>query len=458
MHGLFFNPFNKDIKDVKAEDLAILREVNEGWYIEYKSMEIESKKIAKSLAAFANHYGGWLFFGIDNSASKTNAASSFPGIPKSSVTSLLNRIRDSARTLINPPPYFEPAVIDGPCSDIGLPESQSIIAIIIPAGLNPPYLNYDGRIYRRVLDSSDPVHEKDRFILDALWQRGKLSRNDLSGKILQSPQEIDLNDRIGYLRVFLLVDPFDSYFIKHGLSFDDFMSIMKAKNDLGIDLAWDNFFMSSDKIICRQVGKNAANRKLLTWEYYHNSNSTVTIPLPIISDHAIIHTHALEGYIYGEQLIAILQKDNTSNYNFIDITALGLIIYYCLSMQKVLLNSSGRKEAVFIKAVLHNSIGYSPYFDSVAYVNFITDCCLPVIQENPILIPFGLEPDTMIQMSGCLPDTNATVREKAEALARESKMFLAALSNAFGLPYKVTMCDEWFDAMIRAANRSKPGK
>ena len=58
------HPFEKAFQDLVAADLACLREVSEGWYVEYKSTAIAPRALAKSLSAFANQYGGYLFLAL----------------------------------------------------------------------------------------------------------------------------------------------------------------------------------------------------------------------------------------------------------------------------------------------------------------------------------------------------------------------------------------------------------
>lgn len=53
-----FDPFGKPLADVKAADLARLRDVEEGWYVEYKATSPNADRIARSLCSFANQYGG----------------------------------------------------------------------------------------------------------------------------------------------------------------------------------------------------------------------------------------------------------------------------------------------------------------------------------------------------------------------------------------------------------------
>jgi predicted HTH transcriptional regulator len=62
---MLFQPFNTPIDALRVEHLEQLRDVSEGWHVEYTRAPIPAKNIGKSLSAFANHFGGWLVFGAD---------------------------------------------------------------------------------------------------------------------------------------------------------------------------------------------------------------------------------------------------------------------------------------------------------------------------------------------------------------------------------------------------------
>ena len=53
-----YNPFSKEIDQLDSGDLEKLRQVHEGWYVEYKAELPKAKAIAKAISAFANTYGG----------------------------------------------------------------------------------------------------------------------------------------------------------------------------------------------------------------------------------------------------------------------------------------------------------------------------------------------------------------------------------------------------------------
>jgi predicted HTH transcriptional regulator len=76
-----YSPFQKDFVQLDASDLTALRTVAEGWYVEYKREVPNASSIAKSVSAFANTYGGWLFYGIEEKSRDEPVAGAFPGIP-----------------------------------------------------------------------------------------------------------------------------------------------------------------------------------------------------------------------------------------------------------------------------------------------------------------------------------------------------------------------------------------
>ncbi len=109
-----YSPFDKDLKDLEAESLSILRQVSEGWYIEYKREVPNATSIAKSISAFANTYGGWLFFGVVERSKEDTVAGEFPGIAGVQIDASLQRIRQAAASHVNPAPHFDCKVLWGP--------------------------------------------------------------------------------------------------------------------------------------------------------------------------------------------------------------------------------------------------------------------------------------------------------------------------------------------------------
>src|SRR2546426_265089 len=91
-----FNPFGKSLQDLDVEDLKVLRQTAEGWFVEYKSVMGNAATVGKSLAAFANHYGGWLFYGVQEASDASRQAETFPGITLKDAGRLELRLREAA--------------------------------------------------------------------------------------------------------------------------------------------------------------------------------------------------------------------------------------------------------------------------------------------------------------------------------------------------------------------------
>lgn len=205
MHS--YSVFNKSVDALQITDLPRLFEVSEGWYVEYKRLVPSVSSVAKSLSAFANSYGGWVFYGVEENGDGSRRAGSFPGIVSADVPQMEEWLQQAASQHVTPSPYFNHRVLNGPDDSIGLPPERAILVVHVPMGKNPPYVHSSGRIYRRVADASDPVHETDRHFLDLLWQRGKESRRSFS-KFVKKEAEISKGEHdVTFLRLLLIPDP-----------------------------------------------------------------------------------------------------------------------------------------------------------------------------------------------------------------------------------------------------------
>jgi len=150
-----YNPFDTPIGEaLTASDLQMLisRSVSEGYYVEYKSQMVAKDKIAKSIASFANTYGGWYFIGIEADKLQ-NIVTNISGFDLSTCPDPIATVREVVKSHITPIPVFFPQVIT-------LTADLLVLVVYIPGEQDTPFITKDGRIYRRVADSSDPVPEK----------------------------------------------------------------------------------------------------------------------------------------------------------------------------------------------------------------------------------------------------------------------------------------------------------
>ena len=108
-----YNPFNKNISEIEYSDLKKLKDndVSEGWFIEYKeSFPKNNKKIANSIASFANSEGGWYIVGIKESDNESKP-SEIIGFDLDSYKKPTDKITNIVKDNIDPIPYFESKVI-----------------------------------------------------------------------------------------------------------------------------------------------------------------------------------------------------------------------------------------------------------------------------------------------------------------------------------------------------------
>jgi predicted HTH transcriptional regulator len=101
-----YNPFIAQIRDLDLSHLRQLRGIPEGWYVEYKREFPKVESAAKSVCAFANTFGGWLFYGIQEDKG-TKTAGAFPGIADEDISQIEQQLQQAASCGVNPSPYFD---------------------------------------------------------------------------------------------------------------------------------------------------------------------------------------------------------------------------------------------------------------------------------------------------------------------------------------------------------------
>jgi len=206
---MIFNPFDKPLADLTEQDLDVLKNVAEGWYVEYKEMKPTPKKIAKSISSFANSYGGLYFMGIEGDRS-SNCAVAFPG-----VTDSPDVIRDCVSAHVQPFPFFETLTIP-------LANGRKIIVAAVVDGENPPYISSDGRVYRRQEAASEPIYETDRHVIDSLYSKAKGYEQEKE-RFRNTEYSYCQEETNAHLEIFINPVPFKHHFIE-GLFSDQVMT------------------------------------------------------------------------------------------------------------------------------------------------------------------------------------------------------------------------------------------
>ena len=147
---MYYTPFYKDNKpiefyNIEYSDLTILKEITEGFSVEYKSEytpTVINKKIPQSIASFSNDRGGWLFVGVSNDGQLLDIEKPTGDIYES--------ICQSISSKVFPFPKFVARFIENPDR-----QSYGIIVCQIFRGVDKPYV-FDGTIYVRVGNINSP--------------------------------------------------------------------------------------------------------------------------------------------------------------------------------------------------------------------------------------------------------------------------------------------------------------
>ncbi len=317
-----YNPFTKDFDEINVDDLEALQTVAEGWYVEYKREVPNAGAVAKSITAFANTYGGWLFYGIDEKSKEEPVAGSYPGIPRDQADGELQKIRQAVANHAQPSPFFLTKAIFGPSVTLGLAGDRCIIVGYIPWGPDAPYIHKDGRIYRRVGDGSEPKPENDRFILDQLWQRSSKLLNHYAQWVETEPENSEGEENAAYVRIFIIPDFWRDH--PHGefLSLKEIREIVSSNEGI-FTVPFNNVYRAGSGFICRQTNNNNPEGLGLTLKIGHDLNSEILVPLAKFNARNLHELyHWLDGYDGTARFVSLLKKENYTAPTIIDLNLL----------------------------------------------------------------------------------------------------------------------------------------
>ncbi len=426
-----YTPFDKDLDELKPDDLVELRKVHEGWYVEYKSELITPRKIAKSLSSFANQLGGWVFFGVSEDRNE-HVAQSFPGIPNSEVPDSLESIKNASKDLINPNVFFNTKVFKGPVESIGLREERSILVVQVPPGADCPYLHNDGRVYIRVADSSDPRPETDRSVIGLLVERGNQAKSRLAKRIVRSPVVSKGEEKQCYIHVSIMSDPFETLGHCFPSAFSEFSELMRNGA-----LPFDNIYSKSGGYVARQtVGNNPYNR-VFTWEFSTSCHSFITYPIPPFQS-KITRAELPSGSII-DSFVTQLEKDSDhSNFRIIDLNQVLVVLTGIILRHRRLANLAKVKGPFYVKVHLENIWRTIPYVDSTSYMNHYSEFGLPVVQEHNVLVPSGTTLNSFVKLQerNALDSEIWSYSEDISDYVLDSYEVSRFIFEAFGIPLK----------------------
>jgi hypothetical protein len=208
--------FRRSLENIDESYIDGIKDLEEGWFVEFKIRCPDTDKIARSISSFANAHGGLLIIGVEED-DKTRRFKNFSPMSRQAADETLTKIRQAADAHIQPCPFFEfkAAAIDETID-------QWIVLVRVPKGEHPPYLHSSGVVYTRKGDSSAPARLTDLGLFDRLWSESKQRRQSTARRIEflceQSKSKVP--------RIELVIhDATEGREIKDDVSFEKFRSI-----------------------------------------------------------------------------------------------------------------------------------------------------------------------------------------------------------------------------------------
>ncbi|WP_372003871.1 ATP-binding protein [Tistrella mobilis] len=389
--------FSKNFDDIDADDLVILKDINEGWFVEYKEDIPKPDAIAKYMTSFANTYGGWIFFGIAEHSKENPVAGSFPGIKRGDAEKLLQTIRNVAANNCEPVPFFNKKAVWGPCESIGLCKDKCVIILQVPQGGHAPYIHKDGRIYRRVGDGSEPKPETDRFLLEKLFLRSQEIRNSHRDNIRASLQQISFDEHNAYMKIFFISDFWMEREVWRFLEIHDIKRILGKLSDF-YRIDFDTIHRNVNGFTCRQVGNNDPAKNVMMWKASHNLDNEFTLPIRkiFIEDVSSVPEHINE-YKYGKRFMDICRKRNFKELMILDLNLL-LPALMAISQILVIFNQEfNTHESVHIKICMTGVKRTVPFLDVSYALDQFQNLGVPMVLDDELVIFPGSTPDSYLE-------------------------------------------------------------
>jgi len=396
-----FNPFDKRIEEVTAEDTHLLvnRKVAEGHWVEYKSDFPSTLKIARSIASFANSYVGWYFVGVEANK-KTSVAISIPGFSLSQYPDPISTVQESIKTSVQPKPLFTLRLLN-------ISEARAVLIAYVPDNQLCPFVTKDGRIYRRIGESSDPVPENDRHAIDQLVSRGKAPLEVFRAFCLDERTRSQAEGE-DWMSIYLMqrmpspVKPPDAFFQTSNLS-----ELLKtAKETVSVELddsefitatiPFDTVMVSERSVVLRQVENKEVASNVLEMELFKNGAAKLHIPFINLQIFPPINKYDFKSDKARVLLQRLAHKDDSIMYlTYFDVrnmwlSASILISFYVQWLKRTFGESIVEDFPCWAALSLKGSWRHVPFVDGDVWVEYVEKYGIPIIFRDSILVPDDL--------------------------------------------------------------------
>jgi len=388
------NPFDKPIQDLEASDLDKLidNEVSEGYWVEYKSEFQSNKKIAKSIASFANTYGGWYFVGVEADQTR-NVATNICGFSLTSVPDPIAKVRDIIKSRIDPVPVFHLRLVT-------LDQDKAVFVVHIPGNQETPFITTDGRIYRRVGDSSEPVPENNRYAVDRLVDNGREIAKRFERFCQDERTFCQAEEDQGWVNIFLSPYPLGAIERFDILSHEGIEKLIQlSQNPIKIylqdwtecgtgNLPFNSGQLEFGSVILRQVEPYNTVFNSLTIELFIDGRAKFFVPLeyiPIFPDHQELKSPIVEQVL--AKIWRTDQESNTLSLRFFDVVKLWLLVANLLNYYQEWLGKEALPAKLLAAITMEGVWRSVPFCDLDQWGEHVQRFGLPVLNKDTLRFP-----------------------------------------------------------------------
>ena len=391
-----FNPFTKPLNDLTSDDLNLLisGEISEGYWIEFKSVFQPGNKIAKSIASFANSFGGWYFIGVVVDKDK-NVATNICGFDLNVINDPISKLRDSIKAYIDPIPVFFSKLIN-----IGI--DKAVLVVQVPDNQETPFITKDGRIYRRVSDLSDPVPEGDRYAVDRLVDNGRELEKRFEEFCTDDRVFSDAEKNQSWINIYLSPYPLGSIERYDMFESDGIEKLIKMSQstikifyDSVLEIGSGNFPLNSGQlgvgsVILRQVEPSKVAFNSTTVQFFTDGKAKLFIPVKYVVG---MHTDNLNNFksiIVRKAFQGIIVSDkeySTKFLHFFDIMELWAIVTNLLNLYQEWFGKTLQENSVRIAITMNNIWRLIPFCDADVWGSHVMKFGLPAQNVDFIRFP-----------------------------------------------------------------------
>lgn len=441
-----YNPFDKPISDaLTPTDLhkLIERQVAEGYFVEYKGEMQSNPKLGKSIAALANTYGGWYIVGVKTDGH--NIANDICGFDPATCHDPIAKMRDVVKSHISPTPLFYAQVVV-------LENRHLVLVVYVPDGQDTPFITSDGRIYRRVHDSSDPVSEHERHAVDRLVDQGREGQRAFA-RFCHDDRTFSQGEAkkdAGWAAIYL--SPYPHGIVEYRSDMQSAAAvealIKRSQQQTNIPFQSDegptllgtgnvpftSGYVTHRSIVLRQVDRCAIAHNSLTMELSFEGWAKILVPLKVAEP--IIQLDQVAEWVQSEAVRRVLadyvpQDRNTYDIDlirFIDIQHFWTTIAILVNFYRDWLGEQPMLSDIRIAMELSGIWRSVAFLDDDQWAAQVEKIGMPVVMQNSVTLPPNIEQGALIEYDELL--WFRLCQAATSALGLSTEMFARSIIKA----------------------------